>query len=109
MLRKTREQHRMTDTPEYQAWSNMRDRVLNPRCPDFPECGGRGITIDPRWLRFSNFLADLGPKPQGTQLWRLDQDGPFSPDNTRWLTPRESAKYRRPRRWFKKPEAQAAA
>jgi hypothetical protein len=99
----------MSGTSEYWAWCDMRRRVLDPKNADFAECGGRGITIDPRWLRFTNFLADLGLKPPGTKLWRLDQNGPFAPDNTRWMTPRESAKHRRPRRWWKKPaEAQAA-
>jgi hypothetical protein len=88
----------------------MWQRVFNHNHADFPECGGRGITMDPRWLSVANFIEDMGPKPPGTQLGRLDPNGPYSPGNARWLTAMESANRRRPRRWFRKPvEAQPAA
>jgi hypothetical protein len=87
----------------------MRQRILNPNRKEFPEFGGRGIKMDPRWERLEAFLEDLGLAPPGTILGRVDPNGDYVPGNTRWVTPKELAHLRRPRRWYKKPEAKAAA
>src|ERR1700730_3049712 len=52
-------------TPEYQSWHSMRERVRNAHHAHFASYGGRGITIDPRWESFANFLADMGERPFG--------------------------------------------
>lgn len=61
-------------------------KVTDPRYPDW---GGRGITISPRWRDFSNFLADMGEPPAGMTLDRRDNSGNYEPGNCRWATPHE--------------------
>ena len=59
-------------SPEYEAWSAMRKRCFNPKHKAYKNYGGRGITIDPRWDDFVNFFTDMGPRPEGMTLERID-------------------------------------
>jgi len=57
--------HGMFGTPEHTAWAQMIQRCYNPKHPAWSRYGGRGITVCHRWRKFENFIADMGPRPQG--------------------------------------------
>jgi hypothetical protein len=69
----------------------MMQRCYNPKAPRYERYGGRGITVCERWHDFANFYADVHPRPPGLKLDRVDNDGPYSPDNFRWSTPKQQA------------------
>jgi hypothetical protein len=83
-------------SPTFNSWASMRDRCRRPAASAYWNYGGRGIKVCDRWAEsFENFLADMGERPEGKTLDRIDPLGNYEPGNVRWSTPTEQARNRR--------------
>lgn len=83
--------HGWSNTPTYWSWSGMLSRCRDPRNASYRRYGARGITVCERWHDFLNFLADMGPRPEGKTLDRINGDGNYEPGNCRWATKAEQS------------------
>lgn len=81
----SRGSHKMSDSPEWEAWSAIIQRCKNPRNPGFKNYGGRGISVCKRWEKFENFIADMGIRPEGHSIDRTNNNGDYEPSNCKWV------------------------
>ena len=81
-------------SPTYTSYQSMLARCFNPNNPYY---GGRGINVVAHWMTFENFLADMGERPEGTTLDRIDNEDDYGPGNCRWATYAEQRRNQRKR------------
>jgi len=76
--------HGMISTPTYNSWQSMKDRCSNKNNKHYRFYGGKGVTIDEKWNNFEAFLEDMGVRPEGTTLDRINPFGNYEMSNCRW-------------------------
>lgn len=89
--------HRVKRTPTYYSWASMKKRCTNPNEENYYLYGGRGITFCKQWDLFTNFLNDMGERPYGKTLDRIDPNGNYEPSNCRWATNLQQGRNKRKR------------
>jgi hypothetical protein len=87
--------HGMSGTPTHSSWKSMRNRCNNPTNGSYRYYGERGIKVCDRWSSFKNFYSDMGERPPGTTIDRIDSDGDYEPSNCKWSTNQEQYETRR--------------
>ncbi len=102
---RTSYRHGYRGHPIYKVWQNMRSRCLNPRNTHWADYGGRGISLEPRWLDPLNFIHDMLPTwKKGLEIDRKDNDGNYTKDNCRWITRSAQVRNTRVTTWVESPE-----
>lgn len=81
--------------PTKSTWQNMKNRCKNPNVPAYQDYGARGIKVCERWMSFDNFLQDMGIKPNGLSIERIDNSKGYEPGNCKWATTYEQSNNKR--------------
>lgn len=93
--------HGQCGTPAYRSWTSMKQRCLNAQSTAYPKYGAKWITVCTRWLEcFENFYADMGDRPKGKTLDRIDNNWNYEPWNCKWSTNKEQSNNTRATRKF---------
>ena len=92
--------HGAHKTSAYHVHRTMIARCYNPKNKKWSAYGGRGVYVSDRWLKFENFFADMGDRPRGMSLGRIDNDGPYSIENCRWESSKDQSRNTRTNRWI---------
>lgn len=87
--------HNQHQSRTYRSWSSMKSRCQNPKSTSYKYYGARGVTVCSRWESFENFFEDMGERPEGTSLDRIDPHGNYEPGNCRWATSAEQNRNKR--------------
>lgn len=87
--------HGLTNTPGYTSWAEMMARCNNPESPSYKNYGSRGIKVCARWSDVRAFMEDMGERPEGHSIERLDVNGEYTPENCIWATHKTQVRNRR--------------
>ena len=93
------EYERVADHPCYGVWRQMKRRCQDPNSANYYLYGGRGISVCERWEAFENFCEDMGERPGGMTLDRIDTNGNYEPSNCRWASHETQSKNKRTNVW----------
>lgn len=94
--------HGYHDTPTYNVWSHIKARCYNPKTKSYKYYGGKGIKMCERWFDFSNFLEDMGEKPEGLSIHRKDNNLGYNPDNCVWADDKTQGREKSSTIWLTK-------
>ena len=98
-LGNSRRTHGRGESPEYKSWCNMKTRCYNKNDKAFSRYGGSGIVMCDSWVSsFENFFEDMGERPTGTSIDRIDNNKGYCKENCKWSTPSEQANNQRTNR-----------